>query len=304
MKSLKNILWICFLILVSFSAQAQSSDDILDQLTEEISEEYNENLPSGDAIVDEFLNVKTNHHFLYSGITMASSTPYAGRDYYSGVGSTLPQIFYINTRGWMFGVGMVKYGAEFPVNNSYVFSGGYSFSLGKNDKARMRFGYSRGTSISSEAGHEISSSNTFSTALSFPKAKYVATRFGASYLIGEYSSFQLTANLYKRFKLLKWKNGNSLEFTPDLNLFFSEHEYLSDVTVVSEIQLETVYDYNYKNTFGFLSAAISFPVELNLGDFDFTFEYTHQMPHRFSEYEIYTVKPTLSFSIGYFLFLK
>lgn len=294
----------CILFTLVVNVLAQSNDDILDQLTDEFYEEVDEDLSTREVILDGLFQVKTNHHFLYSGLTMSNTTSYAGREYYAGVGSSLPQLFYMNTKGWMFGVGMVKYGSTFPVNNSYVLSGGYSFSMGKNDQTRMRLAYTRGTSINSDEGHEVSSSNTLSTSISFPKSGIISSRFGYSYMMSEYNSHQFSADFYKRIHLKKWKNGNSLEITPDLNFYFSDHEYLADVFIVSETRFETIYDYNYSSTFGLLSASLSIPVEFNAGDFDFTLEYTHHMPRRFSDYEEFSVSPMLSFSIGYFLFLK
>ncbi len=305
MEIFRNLFIVCTIILFSsLNVNGQSNDDILDQLTDEFSEEVNTTLSDRDAILDDFIKVKTNHHFLYSGLSINNSTPYAGRDYYSGLGNTLPQVFYINTKGWMFGLGVVKYEAPFPVNTSIVLSGGYSFNIGAKKSTRLRFGYSRGTSIDNSEEHEVSTSNTLSSSISLIKPKFISTRVGYSFMVSSNNSHSFSANFYKTIKLKKWNNGNSLEITPDLNFYFSDHEYLADVVVASRSRVGTNYSYEYENTFGLLNAALSLPIEFNIGDFDFTFEYTHNMPRRFSEHEEYSISPSLSFSIGYFLFLK
>ncbi|TLX70447.1 hypothetical protein E9993_22280 [Labilibacter sediminis] len=305
MKISINILTACIVILVACeSVYAQSTDEILDQLTYDLNDEDQSELTVQESILDDLIKVNTTHHFLYSGLSLSSSAPYAGREYYAGLGSTLPQVFYINTKGWMFGLGIVKYESPFPVSTSFVMSGGYSFYMDKKKKTRMRFGYSRGTSFDNTEKHEISSSNTFSTSITFIKPKFISSRIGYSYMVSQYNSHQFAASFYKKIRLKKWSNGNSLEITPDLNFYFSDHEYLADISIASETDTEIFYNYQYAETFGLLNTALSIPLEINLGDFDLTLEYTHNMPRRFSSYEDFHVSRSFSFSIGYFLFIQ
>jgi len=299
----KILISVCVLIWSTFNVTSQTNNDILDQLTEDFSDQMDSKSTSEQSILDDILNVKPTLHFLYSGITLSSSTPYSGRDYYTGAGSTLPQIFYINTKGWMFGLGVAKYDALFPVSTSFVFSGGYSFSVDKKDNIRTRLGYSRGTS-QSNLDNETSTSNTFSSSLNFNMDKLISSRISYSYLVSLENSHQFSVDLFKKVNIKKWKNGNSLSVTPNLNFYFSDNEYPADLYTTTRANNQTSYEYQYASSFGLLNTALTVPLEINIGDFDFSIEYTHNMPHKFSEYEDFDVSHTLSFSIGYFLFLR
>lgn len=274
-----------FVLFMAGSAtllKAQKSDDLIEDM-----------LISEDEEFDKIFDLVSNYQFLYTSVNYSNKTYFAGRDLGIDQYNLTPQVFYLNSKGLMFGASGVIYNGLKPKWNTTELTIGYSHSFGKLKNLMYKASFSR--YIFAKQDSITSSFNkAIGTGISFRK-NWFGTRLDGSLLFGNEKSLQINYDAY--FDIPIWKVGklDKLALKPELSLYFG-----SETTIILKtIGIRNRQVYAYENVFGWMNSELSLPVVFNYHDFDFEAGLNINFPRALGDNQALKIVSTLNFSIGY-----
>lgn len=250
-------------------------------------------------------DMNRNHHFLYARMGYDSKTTYAGREIGTDQYNVAGQLFYINTRGFTFGVSGAWYSQMDPSYRSTVVTAGYSNGLKKNKWLRYRLSYNRYFYNINDSEFEAVYTGSAGAGISL-KAGPVGTRLDYSLLMGSEYGSQVSADLYGNFTLFKIGSKARFRILPELSFYFGsetvEYERYSylDNNMQSPGSTEPVYG----DRFGLMNTQLRLPLELSLGDLDIEVSYIYNINRSIDPAYTFDNVSMISISIGYFFMLK
>ena len=276
-------------LLTGFASllKAQKTDEIIDDLLFNNDEEFN-----------KLFNLISNYQFLYTSVNYNNKTYFAGRDLGIDQYNLTPQIFYLNSKGLMFGVSGVIYSGLKPKWNTTEFTVGYSHSFGKMKNMMYKFSYSKyffakQDSVTPSFNHAIGAGFSF-------RKKWFGTRLDGSLLLGNEKSVQINYDIYLNIPLLKIGKLDKLSVKPEISLYFG-----SEATIILKtIGIMKRQVYYYGNAYGWMNSELSIPLIFNYHNFDFEAGYNINFPRALGDNQPLKIVSTLNFSIGYIIGLN
>lgn len=267
--------------------KAQKTDAVLEDLLFNDDEEFN-----------KIFDLISNYQFLYTSVNYSNKTYFAGRDLGIDQYNMIPQIFYLNSKGLMFGVSGVVYSGLKPKWNTTELTAGYSHSLGKMKNLMYKLSYSK-YFFAKQDSVTSSFSHAFGVGLSFRK-KWFGTRLDGSLLLGNEKSAQINYDIYLDFPLLKIGTFDKLSFKPELSLYYGSEASI----ILKSIGVTKRQVYYYSNAYGWMNSELSIPLLLNFHDFDFEISYNINFPRALGDNQPLKNVSTVNFSVGYLLGLN
>lgn len=276
---MKKLLFVgVFILSINCFPQTEDEEAILDSVLDEL-------FKTDDSWVDQ-----SQSHYLYASLSMDESVFFAGRDFDIDQFGFTPSISYMRGKSFFVSLGSAYFDQLDPKWDFVSISSGYSFFLDPKERLSITGIYSR-IFFSVEA--EELNPNRFSGALAYRKNK-LGMRLSAGYLFGGSASFYTTASSSYQFSVIdkeKWK----VSLNPQLSFLMSEQ-------TVSE-QINSGF-FNFqsveRDVFGLINTQISFPFQLDIGNWDFELSYNLNLPKALpSEIDLET-SGYFSFSIGFF----
>ncbi|NMH88844.1 hypothetical protein [Flavivirga algicola] len=256
-------------------------DEIIDSLLEE-------------GVLNELIQDINNFKFLYVSVDYSSDTYFSGRDIDVDQYNIRPQVTYMHSKGFMFGLSGVYYNGFVPKWDYTAATIGYTKSLGKNKLFRLytsgsRYFYSNGVN------------NPFLYALTFGagiknKQRNIGTQFSGTYLFGNDQSFQITSSSYASIKLFKTKKS-TLALRPELNIIAAKQTFeLAQINIENGVR---IIDYLENEVFDLINTQISIPLEFSTHAFDFELGYNVNFPSAIGNEPNLHTTGFFNFSIAY-----
>lgn len=271
---MKKLIFFVFLVHFYCFSQTVDEDAILDELFQ--SE-------------DLFLNQFSSHN-LYANFSFDESVFFAGRNFDIDQFGFTPSISYMY--GENFFVSMSSaYFSELDPNWDFVsISSGYSLFLDQRENWSLTGIYSR---IFFNADAEELNPNRFTVALVFQKDK-LRMRLAGGYLFGGSTSFYTSSAASYEIQIVdsdKW----DVNISPKLSFLMSEQTVSEqiDIGIFNTQILE-------KDVFDLINTQLSFPIELDKGNWDFELSYNINFPRALASENDLIKTGFVSFSVGYF----
>lgn len=262
--------------------KAQKSDDVIEDMLFSDDDEFN-----------KIFDLISNYQFLYTSINYSNKTYFAGRDLGIDQYNLTPQVFYLNSKGLMFGASGVIYNGLKPKWNTTELTVGYSHSFGKLKNLMYKASFSR-YFFAKQDSVTSSFNKAIGTGISFRK-KWFGTRLDGSLLFGNEKSVQINYDIYLDIPLIKIDNLDKLSLKPELSLYFGNESTII-LTTVGVMKRQV---YNYSNVYGWMNSELSIPLIFNYHNFDFEAGYNINFPRALGDNQPLKIVSTLNFSIGY-----
>ena len=234
--------------------------------------------------------------FLYTGANYSSNTFYAGREIGSDMFNITGNLFYYSSTGLFIGASGCRYDQLTPSYSNTTVSAGYSKAIDKKKLFTIRTSYSRFFYYKPDTASYFPYKNNFNLGLSFRK-NWIGLRVSGNLLFGEEFRINVSTALYSRFTLIKLGKYNKIYTAPEVSAFFTT-ETVSTTKTNSQNADQTT---NLKDVFSLLNTQIYVPLGLSVGNFDFEFSYSLNLPTTQDVNISYPAKTFYSVSIGYML---
>ncbi len=268
------------LILFSINCFPQTEDE--DAILERVLDEWFETDVSW---VDP-----SPSHYIYASLSMDESVFFAGRDFDINQFGFTPSISYIRGKSFFVSLGTAYFSQLDPKWDFVSVSSGYSLFLDPKERLSITGIYSR---IFFLADAEELNPNRFSGALAYRKNKW-GMQLSAGYLFGGSPSFYTTASSSYQIPVIdqdKWK----VSWNPQLSFLMSQQTVSEQIN--SGFFNSQLID---RDVFDLINTQISFPIQLDIGNWDFELSYHLNLPKALpSEIDIDT-SGYISLSIGFF----
>lgn len=282
---MKKLIVIAFLMSgITAFGQTDKIDSLLNDLV------YNDS----DPLIMPEKPVKFD--FLYVGANYSSNSFYAGREIGSDMFNVSGNIFYYNSNGLFIGASGSWFDQLTPSYSNTTLSAGFSKSLDKKKLFTFRTSYSRFIYYKPDSGSYYPYENNFNLGLSFRK-NWISVRVGGNLLFGEESRVNFSTALYSRFTIVKLGKYNKIYTAPEVSAFFTTET----VSTTKSNSLNADQTTDYEDVFGLLNTQIYVPLGLSVGNFDFEFSYSLNLPLTQDANISYPAKNYYSVSIGYML---
>lgn len=303
---IKKIILFLFPVISSLYGQEEKSTSEVDDLIDELF--------FAESLVDDLVGEsKTN--FIYSSVDFNSNTFYAGRSIGSDQFNMVPQISYLNTKGFSVNLSGVYLSGVQPAWDVTSISLGYSKMLDKQKKnVGLYANYSR-YFFSFDAPGLFSNGMSLGATYQSDNNKLYASAsgnvfFGGNTLFQVVSSMMYSMPLVKSTSTKTKKNSEKMwvssvgkvkrkpfQFTRNLDINFNPK-------VTFLINQETITSQNFfameETVFGLTNTQIKFPLVLESGNLDIEAAYYLNLPSPMgSETELNTTR-FFGLSVGYF----
>ena len=272
---------IIFLMIMSGTqlfAQTDKIDSLLNDLV------YNDS----DPLIMPEKPVKFD--FLYAGGSLSSKSFYAGREIGSDMLSITGNIFYYNSTGLFMGVSGNWYDQLTPAYSNTTVSAGFSTALDKKKLFTFRTSYSRFIYNTPDTASYYPYANNLNLGLSFRKS-WIGLRVSGNLLFGDESRINISPALFTRFTIIKLGKYNKIYTAPEVSAFFTSE-------TVSTTQ-NTDPTLNTDEVFGLLNTQLYVPLGISVGNFDFEFSLSQNIPTTNDVNISYPAKTFYSVSVGY-----
>lgn len=282
---IKYILILIFLLTgISGFSQADHLDSLLNDLV------YNESDP---LIIPE---KPASYHFLYAGTIFNSKTMYAGREIGEDMINISGHLYYYTSWGLFAGASGRWFDQLTPGYNNTTLSIGFSKGLGEKKSFTFRSSYSRYIYTDPVLASLYPDKNNISLGLKYHK-KWFGSRLSGSFLFGEGFSSNLAMAVYSRFTLVQFGNYNKIYTSPEVSFFLGPETVSVGQSGSQAAESPT----NTKEVFGLLTTQLYAPVGISVGDFDFEFSCTLNIPRTQDASISYPATLYYTLSVGYML---
>ena len=249
-----------------------------------------------DSVIDEFFSTdsllvnfpKTN--YLYTNFSFDESVFFAGRDFDVNQFGFTPSISYMRGQNFFVSLGSAYFSELDPKWDFVSISSGYSLFLDQNEKLSLTGIYSRIFFADNTA--ELNP-NRLSASLALYKNS-LRLRGSAGYLFGGSTAFYST--LSSSYEISIFENERrEMSFNPQLSFLMSEQtisEQIASGFFNTQIMEREVFD--------LINTQISFPIQLDSGNWDFQLSYNINLPKALTNESNLNPSGYFSFSIGYF----
>ncbi len=233
--------------------------------------------------------------FFYAGLNYNSNSYYAGREIGNDMSNLSGNLFYYHASGIFVGAFGCWYDEIEPSYTNTVISAGYSKILDKKKRFTFRTSYSRYFYNQSDSD-SYSYKNNINLGMSFRK-KWIGGKIGTNILFGEESKINLSAAIYSRINIYKFSKYNKIYAAPEISVLCSKETVSTTKTSSQNPDDSTDYD----DLFGLLNTQIYIPAGISVGNFDFEFSYSINLPNTRDVNISYPVTSFYSISFGYML---
>lgn len=254
--------------------------------------------------LEDLKNSIGKFQFLYVSMNYNSKTYFAGRDLDENGYNAMPQISYINSKGFFASVSQAYFSEIEPKWNFTGLTAGYGKSFGKNKKFRYAFGYSRFLYHKDEP-NPFTNSITANIGLRNKKRTF-GTRLSTNYSFGNDANvFQTTASVFGVFNIINTKKYR-LQTRPRIDILAGQQQAGYDtggtITITEENGEDVEYvAYEYRNTFDLMNIQISLPLLVSTEKWDFELGYNYNIPNTPGDEPDYKNTNFFHISIGYLL---
>ncbi|MBN2350027.1 MAG: hypothetical protein JXJ22_14400 [Bacteroidales bacterium] len=284
MKKIVLTLLILGYLSLHFVSLAQDKEVIIDDL-----------LGTSDEDLFDLLGITKNYHFIYAGFNFNEKAYFAGRDLGIDQFSSTQYLYYLNSKGFLFGIAGVLYEKFEPMWNTTVFTAGYNNSLGKGKI--FRFGASVNTNVFSASDTtETALYSSINTGLTLKK-KVLGTRLDMSFLIDEGLSANISFDVFASINILK-SGDYKVKIEPELSFFLGDETAIYYESGRTLPQSSTS-NYYYEDTFGLMNMEIQLPLEVSFKDLDLEFGYNINFPRALGDNPDIRGSSYFNVSIGY-----
>jgi hypothetical protein len=235
--------------------------------------------------------------FIYTGINFNSNTFYAGREIDTNMYNISGHIFYYHSLGFFIGASGLWFDKRIPSYSLTTLSAGFSKAIDKKKLFTFRTSYSRFLYYQSDSSNEYPYKNNLSLGLSFRK-KWIGARASGNLLFGEDYRVNISCGIYSRFTLIKLGKNNKIYTAPELSAFFGTETITTRKTNGQNAEQGTS---ETKEIYGLLNTQLYVPLGISLGDFDFEFSGSMNIPTTQDTNVTYPVKAFYSATISYML---
>ncbi|WP_282035524.1 hypothetical protein [Saccharicrinis aurantiacus] len=281
MKSLLLVLF-CFCSLSTLPSQETYVDSVLNEVMY-----YDE-----DEVINMDLKLDKAYHFLYVNTSYSNKTFYAGREIGDPQYFLAGQISYFNSKGFFAGLGTSS-GTWFSTNGEANYNNalmlGYGKALKKQKWFRYNVSYSRYFGINDGFDFSSTYSNNLQTGIT-ARFNWFGTRASLNYLFGSASKATFNWDAYISITIVDFGSFNNLKFVPEVSFFYDSE----DVVYITDSD-----ELTYNSEFGWMNTELTFPIMLNINNFDFELAYTYNVPRSLDPIYEYENTSFFSFSIGY-----
>lgn len=234
--------------------------------------------------------------FLYTGANYNSNTFYAGREIGSNMLNVSGNLFYYSSTGLFIGASGSWYNQLTPGYSNTTLSTGFSKAIDKKKLFTFRTSYSRFIYYKPDTASNYPYNNNFNLGLSFRKNR-IGMRVAGNLLFGDEYKINLSTAIYSRFTLIKLGKYNKIYTAPEVSAFLGS-ETVSTTKTNSQNTDQTT---NLKDVFSLLNTQLYVPLGLSIGNFDFEFSYSVNLPTTQDVNISYPLNTFYSVSIGYML---
>ncbi|WP_068475185.1 hypothetical protein [Saccharicrinis aurantiacus] len=281
MKSLLTVILSVYL-LSPLIAQESYIDSVLNEVMY-----YDDN-----ELINVNIEVDKAYHFLYVNTSYSNKTYYAGREIGDPQYFLAAQISYFNSHGFFAGLGTSS-GTLFSTSGNANYNNaimvGYGKALKKNKWFRYNMSYSRYIAISNDIDYSSTYNNNLHMGAT-TRFKWFGARASLNYLFGGASKATLNWDVYASIRIADFGSFNNLQFVPEISFFYDSE----DVVYATESE-----EFTYNSEFGWMNTEITFPLMLNINNFDLEIAYTYNLPRSLDPIYEYNNTSLFSFSIGY-----
>jgi len=236
--------------------------------------------------------------YLYSGAICDSKTFYAGRELGDNMYTINGSTYLMHSRGYYIGASGSWYPDLNPAYNATVLSAGIIKPLNKAKSLIFRASYSRYFFNDSDSVSDSDIKNNIGIGLTL-RNKWIGGRLSLNTLFGKEFGMNLSPEIFSNITIARFGTSGKLFLAPEVSLFIGSEtiEYESTGSSVDP----SVTSYTTTDKYGLLNTQIYLPVSVYMGDFDFEFGYSVNIPTTMDTSQSYPISSFLSFSIGYLL---
>ena len=236
--------------------------------------------------------------YLYTGAICDSKTFYAGRELGDNMYTINGSTYLVHSRGYYIGASGSWYPELDPAYNVTVLSAGIIKPL---NNLSFRASYSRYFFNNADSVSDNAIKNNLGIGLTL-RNKWIGGRLSFNALFGNEFGINLAPSVFANITLVSFGTINKIFLAPEISAFIGSEtiEYESGGSIIDP--LSTTYITTDK--YGLLNTLIYLPVRVYIGDFDFEFGYSVNIPTTMDTSQSYPVNSFLSFSIGYMLQLN
>jgi hypothetical protein len=267
-----------FLGCIYCFSQNVEEDVILDDVLDEL-------FRSEDLLLDRF-----SSHYLYANFSYDESVFFAGRDFDIDQFGFTPSVSYMRGKNFFVSMSSAYFSELDPKWDFVSISSGYSLFLDQMENLSLTGVYSR---IFFNDDAEELNPNRFSLALAFQKNK-LRMRLSGGYLFGGSTSFYTSAGASYEIQIVgsdQW----DVNISPQLSFLMSE-QTVSEQISSGLFNTQTL----ERDVFDLINTQLSFPLELDTGNWDFQLSYNINFPKALASEHDLSTSGFISFSVGYF----
>lgn len=286
-----NMFWLLFFTIATLTSLKAQEIDEIDLILDDLF--FDE-----DQLIDDILESFNTYSFIYSNVSFNSNTYFSGRDFGVNQYNIVPQISYYHSSGFNAGISGIYYETFTPnwdFTNVYL---GYYKTIGKQKNFNYNISYSH---YFYSSGWDIFT-NSFDVGLGLRnKKRTLGTKLIGSYLFGKDQSFQVQWSNYANLSIVKQKNY-VIKFKPQIR-FLAAQQTLA-LEYISNINGESIIDYEYEDIFEILNTQINLPLALYTKSLDFEISYNINLPSAVKTESDLKSTGFINLSIGYLIDLS
>ncbi len=277
---------ICIGIILGILKTGKSQTARLDSLINDVM--------FGDDLLEELFKPKTNYHFLYARTNVDTKTFYAGREINDNMTNATAQVMYFNSKGLYASVAGYWYSNSDPNYSMTLASLGYSNSFKFYKNLRYRASYDHffynltGTDFSPSYFGSVNLGTSF-------RYKWAGASVDASMLVGDEFKTTYSASIFTKFVLLKMGKRGKLTARPRVNFYIG----VEDIENIIYTDVDNI-EFTYQQQTGLMNTQLMLPLDLTLGNFDFSAAIRYNMPRSLDPAYEYNNTIFYSISAGYF----